>query len=465
LSLFTFSDIGRATGGRAEGEPSSPRPVRAVCIDSRNGRRDGLFVALRGTRTDGHEFLEDAVGRGCSVCLVQEEQWRRRRDTLDAQMRRSGACVVAVPDTLRALQDLAVYHLDRFPGLVRVGITGSNGKTTTKEIVGSILRNVGPTAVGEGNLNSEIGLPLAAFGVEESHEFAVFEMGMNHRGEMDDLVRIVRPHAALITNVGTAHIEFLGTQDQIALEKKKIFKCFSGGEKGFLYEGEPYFGLLSEGVEGRIIPFGPESTRGYGGSQDLGLDGLAIDWEGLQVRFPLFGYHNLLNALGAITLTVELGADRHAVTRGLEQTKPLFGRSQILRDGITLIQDCYNANPDSVRAVLDFFQRIPWNGRKVLVLGSMLELGGESRGAHEQVVALALRLPFDSIYLFGAEMQEALAPLDVRGREVMSYGADDFDSLLVDLRESVRAGDLVLLKGSRGLQLERLVDPLMRSAA
>jgi len=465
VSLFTVSEIKRATGGVPEEKRTGRRSVGAVCIDSRKVERGCLFIALEGARTDGHEHLEEAVSKGCSVCLVARRWWSRHGARFSALARRSGAAIVVVSETLRALQDLAVFHLDRFPELVRVGITGSNGKTTTKEIVGSILRRVGPTAVSEGNLNSDIGLPLAAFRVNETHRFAVFEMGMNRRGEMDELVRVARPQAALITNVGTAHIEFLKTRDRIALEKKKIFRCFTGGERGFLYEGEPYFELLSEGVRGEIIPFGPKSTRGYRGSQDLGLDGMTIDWEGLQVRFPLFGHHNLLNALGAITLTSALGADRRAVKDGLEDTRPLFGRSEILRDDITLIHDSYNANPDSVRAVLDFFHKIPWNGNKLVVLGSMLELGEETREAHEQIVALALGLPFDGIFLFGNEMLEAVRASEPRDREVRCFGTDDFESLLLELRKSVRAGDLVLLKGSRSLRMERLVDPLTKSAA
>jgi UDP-N-acetylmuramoyl-tripeptide--D-alanyl-D-alanine ligase len=386
-----------------------------------------------------------------------------KRYTSIAEQR--GIGFIVVENTLRALQDLAAYHLDHFPDLVRIGITGSNGKTTTKEIIGSILSHVKGTIVNQGNMNSETGLPLSAFRVDCSHHFAVFEMAMNHAGEMDDLARIVRPAYALITNIGSAHIEFLGSKDRIAQEKKKIFQHFSGRETGFLYEGEAYYDFLKEGIRGEIISFGPKSTKGFNGSKDLGLDGTAIDWEGLQVRFPLFGFHNLLNALSAITLTTNLGADMHAVKKGLEETKPLFGRSQIIRGCITVIHDCYNANPDSMETVLDFLSNLHWSGRKVVVLGSMLELGNESAKAHLEVARRAVMLRIDLCFLFGKEMEEAFQALKEENIKLWFYWTDNFDTLLAEVIGKVKAGDLVLIKGSRGVRLERLVEPLLKIAA
>jgi len=465
LSEFSMHEIAKATGGRLQIRSSANCPVRSVSIDSRQASPGSLFVPLVGARTDGHEYIEEAAQRGSTVSLLSRHRWRARKDRFETLARERGLGFVVVEDTLRALQDLAAFHLDRFKNLVRIGITGSNGKTTTKEIVGSILSHVNNTVINEGNLNSETGLPLSAFRVDSTHRFAVFEMAMNHKGEMEDLARIVRPAYALITNIGTAHIEFIGSKDRIALEKKYIFQHFVGREKGFLYEGEPYFAALAEGVRGEIIPFGPKSTKGFNGSKDLGLDGTAIDWEGLQVRFPLFGYHNLLNALAAIALTTNLGADTHIVKIGLEETKPLFGRSQIIRAGITVIQDCYNANPDSMEMVLDFISNLIWSGRKVVVLGSMLELGGETVRAHVRVARKVETLKIDMCFLFGAEMGKAFEELKEQNMKVWLYWTDDFDALLAELKGKVKGGDVVLLKGSRGVQLERLVEPLLKSAA
>ncbi len=462
---FSLHEIVKATNGHLQIRSSVNRPVRSVSIDSRKALSDSLFVPLAGTKTDGHEFIGEAAQRGSTVSLLDKNRWSGGQERFATLAKEKGLGFIVVEDTLRALQDLAAFHLDRFTDLVRIGITGSNGKTTTKEIVGSILSHVKSTIINEGNLNSETGLPLSVFRVGSTHRFAVFEMAMNHKGEMKDLARIVRPTHALITNIGTAHIEFIGSKDRIALEKKYVFQHFSGREKGFLYEGEPYFDTLARGVRGEIIPFGPKSTKGFGGSKDLGLDGTAIDWEGLQVRFPLFGYHNLLNALGAISLTTDLGADNHTVKHGLEETKALFGRSQIIKGSITVIQDCYNANPDSMEMVLEFFSNLIWSGRKVVVLGSMLELGAESAQAHMQLARKVGTLRIDMCFLFGAEMEEAFAALKEQNVKVWLYWTDDFDVLLAELTGKIKGGDVVLLKGSRGVQLERLVEPLQKNAA
>ncbi len=465
MAEFSVREIVEATKGRLQIEPSVHHPVRSVSIDSREASPDSLFVPLSGTQTDGHEYIEEAARRGSTLSLLSRERWQTSARHYKEMGEERGLGFIVVENTLRALQDLASYHLDRFSGLIRIGITGSNGKTTTKEIVGSILSQVDSTVINEGNLNSETGLPLSAFRVSADHRYAVFEMAMNHKGEMEDLARILRPGYAMITNIGTAHIEFIGSKNRIAREKKEIFHFFTGSETGFIFEDESYFDTLAKGVRGEIIPFGPNSTKGFSGSKDLGLDGTAIDWEGLQVRFPLFGRHNLLNALGAITLATTLGADAKSVKIGLEETKPLFGRSQIIRKGITIIQDCYNANPDSMEIVLDFISSLVWSGRKVVVLGSMLELGAESPQAHMQIVRKVGSLAVDMCFLFGAEMEDAFAEVKHQKGDVWFYWTDRFDVLLTELTGRVRSGDLVLLKGSRGVQMERLLEPLLKNAA
>jgi len=265
----------------------------------------------------------------------------------------------------------------------------------------------------------------------------------------------------LITNIGTAHIGPLGSQEGIAREKKRAFRGFNGRQKAFLFEGEPYYRYLARGVRGQVIPFGPKSTPGFEGSEDLGLDGTLIHWEGLSIRFPLFGRHNLLNALGAITLAVELGAARESVRGALEAAAPLEGRSQILRGpGPTVIQDCYNANPESMRRLLEFVKPLSWQGRKIAVLGSMLELGEATHEEHRRVGAEAARAGFDCLLLFGEEMAGAYEELRRSGFSGYAEWTADFASLRQQLRNLARPEDLVVLKGSRGMELERLVAEL-----
>jgi len=459
--LFIPDQIAAAAGAVALRRGS--RPVASVCIDSRAVREGSLFVALPGERTDGHNFLRAAVEAGATALLVAAGQWEGRKAAVEDLAAERGTAVFSVPDTLAGLQALARFHMGRFQRLKRIGITGSNGKTTTKEILGAIVSRMGRAAVNEGNLNSDSGLPLAAFRVDGSHEFAVFEMGMNRQGEMDGLADIVRPDLALITNIGTAHVGILGSREAIAREKKAIFKHFDGRQTGFLGEEEAFSGMLSEGVNGRFVRFGPRTTRGFGGSESLGLDGTAVNWEGLRIRFPLFGRHNLWNALAAIQVAVELGAPTDCVRAGLESVRPLFGRSQIVRGRFTVIWDCYNANPDSMAEALGFLNELSWPGRKVAVLGSMRELGSRSEAAHEAVGGLAESSGLDRVFLFGEEMEAARRRMEDRSGRI-SWTAD-MEELRRGLEAFLRDGDLVFVKGSRGLALENLAPTLPPAAA
>ena len=465
MPLFRFDDIVRHTSGEVAVDFQRDSQIETVVIDSRETRRGSLFVPLKGSRTDGHEYLAEALDNGAEVCMIRRSCWQKYRRSIGTMAMERKAGLVLVEDPLRAMQKLARHYVQGFPNLIRIGITGSNGKTTTKEIAGRVLSQVDRTIINEGNMNSDIGLPLSCFRVQEKDRFAVFEMGMNRPGEMDELADIVNPDFALITNVGIAHIEFIGSKNDIAKEKKRIFKHFSCDNSGFLYEDEPYYDFLCEGIVGSVRPYGPKTTQGYGGNENLGLDGTIIHWEGLQVHFPLFGIHNLVNALGAVSLAAALGADRTAVKKGLEGVEPLFGRSQIIRNSITVIQDCYNANPESMRTVLEFFSRLSWKGRKIAVLGSMLELGERSGDAHAEIGRLASELDVDLLCLFGSEMEQAYEALRTSGFSGRCFWTVDFSTLLEKTRRNVRAGDVVLIKGSRGVSLENLVEPLFSDVA
>jgi UDP-N-acetylmuramoyl-tripeptide--D-alanyl-D-alanine ligase len=461
-ALFTVGEIVAAARGSlvAGGHRGATAAVTSAAVDSRRVRAGGLFIALPGERTDGHLYLGKAVEAGASCLLVARGEAARRGAEL-AEYTRAGCPVVAVDDTLAALQDLARFHMRRLPPIRRIGVTGSNGKTTTKEIIGRILERLAPVAVNEGNLNSEIGLPLACFEVRPFHRSAVFEMGMNHPGEMDVLADIVRPDLALVTNVGTAHIGILGSREAIAREKRVIFSRFDGSQTGFLHEAEPFAGVLSEGVKGRIVRFGPRSTEGYEGSESLGLEGTLIHWEGSPARFPLFGPHNLANALGAAAVARACGASGADIRAGFEAVTPLFGRSQIIRGEATVLVDCYNANPDSMESALSFVEALAWEGRKIAVLGAMRELGEESARAHLALVQRAAQAPFDRVFLFGDELEEP-----ARGQAAGARAAwfADTDSLAAAVAAAVRPGDLVLVKGSRGVALERILPHITRAA-
>ena len=439
-------------------------PLAAVVIDSRKAGPGALFVALPGARTDGHEHVGDAVRRGARCLLVRRDRAEAVRARLAAAAG-AGTAVVAVDDTLAGLQNLAARHLAGLTGMTRIGVTGSSGKTTTKEAIGSILGETAATAISEGNLNSESGLPLAILAAGPQHSYGVFELAIDHPGEMDRLAAILRPELAVITNIGSAHSEQLASRDGIAAEKKKIFSRFGGSETGFVWEDDDYAAFLGSGVNGKVLTFGERTTRGYRGSVDLGLDGTAIDWEGLRVHFPLFGRHNLANALASVSVACALGIEPQAIRAGLEKVRPLFGRSQVVRGDVTLLVDCYNSNPESLAAVLRFLARVPWTGRKVAVLGSMLELGAGSEAAHARAGRQACESGLDRIYFFGDEIRAGEQACRELCPPRLALWTADIERLIAALCAELEPGDLVLIKGSRGMALERLLEPLSRRAA
>jgi UDP-N-acetylmuramoyl-tripeptide--D-alanyl-D-alanine ligase len=459
-AVESFTALLAGSGGVVVARPRHDGGIDSVASDSRAVTAGSLFVALPGERTDGHEFLGQAAASGAAALLVSTAQAARRRGELAALAETYGLGIVSVPDTLAGLQNLARARMRTLDSVTRVGVTGSNGKTTTKEIIGGILTRHAPTAVNEGNLNSEIGLPLACFGVNPGHRYAVFEMGMNRRGEMDVLAELVRPDLALITNVGTAHIGLLGSRDAIAAEKKRIFAHFDGRQTGFLPEGDRYKAFLAQGVRGNMIDFGPGSTPGFGGSESMGLGGTLIHWEGFRIRFPLFGPHNLANALGAVSVARELGVPNAEIRDGLEAVAPLFGRSQVIRGEVTVIADCYNANPDSMERALEFLESLPWEGKRIAVLGGMRELGDETTPAHAAVGERLRATGLDAVLLFGSEMEHAMTAAAGGASSPRISWTLDMESLGRTLHALVHPGDLVLLKGSRGLELERLLPVL-----
>jgi len=457
-ALFSTEELAVITRGVIR--QGSRRPVSSATIDSRQVTEDALFIPLPGEHFDGHQFLSEALNRGAAALLIADSVWPPEEEGLIRQARERGAALITVPDPLRALQDLAGNHIQSRTDLTSIAVTGSSGKTTTKEILGSILKQEAPAIINEGNFNSVIGLPLSVLEIKEEHKYAVLEMGMNHAGEMAVLADIVRPEVALITNIGRAHIGFLGSLERIALEKKEIFKFFDNRQLAFLFEDEPFFEFLSSNVRGKIIPFGPRSTPGFEGSKDLGLAGSIINWEGLQIHFPLFGTYNLLNALSSISVSVELGINKRKIKLGLEEVRPIFGRSQIIRGAVTIIHDCYNANPDSIGRLLGFVRKLSWKGRKVMVLGSMLELGEVSVQAHRQMGREAGFSDLDALIFFGAETETAyLAALEAGFSGFLSWTAD-FEKLIQKLRGYLKEGDLLVLKGSRAVELEKLI-PLL----
>ncbi|RKX83453.1 MAG: UDP-N-acetylmuramoyl-tripeptide--D-alanyl-D-alanine ligase [Spirochaetes bacterium] len=437
--------------------------VESVVIDSREAAANSLFIALPGTKTDGHNFIKNALNRGASSVIMKERWYNRLRGEIIPLAESRGAAVIVVSDPLNALQQLGKMYLKRFSSLVKLGITGSSGKTTTKEMVASVLSLNSHVVANIKNLNSEIGVPLTAFRVNSSHEYAVFEMGTNHPGEMSVLANIVRPKLGLITNIGKAHIEYFNSKEAIAAEKASLFKYFSGKETAFLPDNEVLLKQLKRGINGRVLFFGAKSTAGYGGYKDRGLDGITVHWEGLPIQLSLYGKYNVLNALAAISLAVELGVSGKDIKEGLEMVQPLFGRSQIVRGEVTVLLDCYNSNPDSARKALEFLESVKWPGRKIALLGAMYELGAQTETEHMELAEFANRMNLDILFLFGDEFKASFEKLMSfsKGKRLSLLWEKDFDGLIRAVKKVFKTGDLVLLKASRGVELEQIL-PLIK---
>ncbi|MDR1908986.1 MAG: UDP-N-acetylmuramoyl-tripeptide--D-alanyl-D-alanine ligase [Spirochaetaceae bacterium] len=440
--------------------------IFSVTLDSRNVEPGALFVALKGASDDGHRYVEAALRAGAGAAMVAEDRLADPALGLADIARRAGASLIVVEDTLRGLQDAAAAYLAGFPRLLKVSITGSAGKSTTKEICAAMMRAERETVCNEGNLNSETGLPLAVFGVRPRHEVCVFEMGMNRRGEIAELARVLKPHIALITNIGPAHIGMIGSIAGIVEEKKQIFSQFTGTETALIPEDEPYREELAEGVLGKVSYYGPCNLEAWGGVRDRGLAGTEITWGGKPVLFAIPGRHNVKNALAAAAIARAAGLSDEALRQGLASVRALGGRSEILRRAspgggeMTVVRDCYNSNPAGAAEALAFCEGLDWPGRRVYVLGSMLELGAFSAEAHEKLGEALAASRAERVFFYGPETEAALGAFRRAGGGERASLAPSLEALAGALGGCLRGGDLLLLKGSRGCALERVLDLL-----
>lgn len=451
-----FADA--AGGTIAQG---SDTPFGRVETDSRSAGPGSLFVALAGERSDGHDFARKAADAGAPAVLVSTDWWYRSgRDAFFG----ATCCVLAAPDTLEALQKAATAWRSRFSSLLRFGVTGSVGKTSAKELLAAIVGASRTTVKNPGNLNSDIGLPASMFLIRPEHEAAVFEMGINRPGEMDVLAGVYEPDCALITNIGTAHMGVLGgTREAIMAEKKRITSRFNGPQTLVVWEEDTFRDALMTDVRGRCTTYGPRTTDGFEGARDLGLDGWVLRYQGLEARLRLPGAHNLLNALGAITVASLYGVTPAQVAEGLESVTPLEGRTSILRGEYTIVDDCYNANGESTVAAISFCNSVKVSGRRVYVLGSMRELGAEATASHQRVGNAAAASGAEILVFYGEEARDAYSAALAAGTNQDIRFFEIYERLEENVISTVQPGDLVLVKASHSMALERLVEKLGRA--
>jgi UDP-N-acetylmuramoyl-tripeptide--D-alanyl-D-alanine ligase len=435
-----------------------------------------MFVALPGDQFDGHAFVAAAAQRGATVALVcdgfaQQPQAGSAGEQA-SERERAGLTVVAVPDTLVALQEMARVQRQRFAGTV-VGITGSNGKTTVKEMTAAVLEQRYATFRSPGNLNNHIGLPLSWLRLPPEAEVCVCEMGMNHLGEIRHLCSIARPHIGVVTNVALAHVGYLGSLDDVQQAKGELIDALDADGIAVLNADDPRTRALGNRAPGRVIAFGrsPEAeVRGWV-CADRGFDGLQCELEIDGTAWPchvaLPGQHNLSNALAAAAVGVALHVPVPEIVAGLQGYRGMYGRMAIRRlpGDLMVIDDSYNANPDSMRAALQFLQQVPDVGRRFAVLGDMLELGETAPALHREIGALAWQGGVDELIVVGE-----LAGMIGEGARASGmasshiHGVTNHREAATVLERLVAPRDVVLVKGSRGMTMERVVEAMLAMA-
>ena len=453
-SLMTLSEVLKAVDGRLLSKTKEEDfCFTGVACDSRKVEKDFIFFPLIGSQ-DGHNYIPQALENGASVIFVTDYY----ADFHNQQIRdfiKTGVTVISVGHTMYALQRLAASYVLKFPSLIRIGITGSSGKTTTKEIAVNVLSQKYSVVYNEGNLNSETGLPLSVFKIRDNHQVGIFEMGMNRKGEIAELSSVLYPQYGIITNVGTAHIGILGTRQAIAEEKKQIFKFFNSKAIGYIPSDDDFADFLAD-AKGSIKKISQDFISDVKFS---GLEGTSFKYKDENINFALCGKYNLKNALSVIALAEDLGLTPIQIKTGLETVKTIFGRNQIVKKDFTFVLDCYNANPDSMKASVEFCSEVECAGKKVFVLADMLELGDESEKAHKEIAELVEKSSVDYVIFFGEEMSKAKSFVTSKKIDAISTSDDSaVDFVANKLKEFCGKDDVVLLKGSRGMKLERIMD-------
>jgi UDP-N-acetylmuramoyl-tripeptide--D-alanyl-D-alanine ligase len=437
-----------------------------VSTDSRKIKRGELFIPLKGNRFDGHSFIPQVLERGASGVMV-----RRGFSLREIPHQSNELFVIEVEDTLDALGNLAHFLRMKSPVKV-VAITGSNGKTSTKEMSALVLRERYQVLKNEGNLNNLIGLPLTLLRLSPEDEVAVLEMGMNRTGEIKRLSEISRPNIGLITNIGPAHLEGLGSLSQVQKAKGELLETLTEDDYALVNYDDPLIKELAIQCKAQKISFGFHEGSDIRG-RDISVlkDNRICFWliskgEEIRVVIPAFGLHHVYNALAASAVGVTLGVDLEGIVEGLRGFRPLPGRSKLLKigKGIRLIDETYNANPRSMDIALKTLSEKKGKGRGIVIMGDMHELGDSAPFWHREVGKWAGDLKIEYLVLMGRYANFVAEGAESAGllKERIFIGKSHEDVAL-HVKEILKKGDWVLIKGSRVMEMEKVLDRLMHT--
>ncbi len=440
-------EIANALGTKVDSE----NIINRVSIDSRDVDANILFFAIKGERFDGHDFIKDVAekGVGAVVCHKGVE---------------CSAPVIYVEDTKDALLDFASYYRCSIDDLNVIALTGSVGKTTTKEMVACVMEQSGETLKTEGNFNNEIGVPKTLFRLENSTKNAVIEMGMDGFNQISVLSKCAKPDCAIITNIGVSHIEILGSREGILQAKMEMLDGLKKGATLFL-NGDNDLLSTVKNDDYNIVFFGIENKNCHILAEDIVEIGLSTEFVAVKgdikqkITIPTVGIHNVYDALSAFAVGLEYGISPENIAKGLENYTPSGMRQRIREAGeITVIEDCYNASPDSQKAGINSLCKIA-KGRKIAVLGDMLELGDYSETAHRTVGEYAAECKIDMLYTFG-EQSKFMSDSAVKSGMNDVFSFTDKTELTNALLSEIKTGDTLLFKASRGMKLEEVFEKI-----
>lgn len=467
MKNMTLRAVAEAVGGILHGNAEDERLIESVITDSRKAAKGSLFIAIAGNRVDGHSFIHDVYQKGAFACISERQ--------LDEGIT-GGNPYIEVKSSLQALKDIAEFYRKQLDIKV-VGITGSVGKTSTKETIASVLSqkfNVLKTA---GNFNNEIGLPLTVFQMTEQTQVAVLEMGISDFGEMTRLTKIARPDICVITNIGICHLENLGDRDGILRAKTEIFKSMAE-DGSIVLNGDDDKLITVKHVNAKepyFFGIDNNDLRKKGGIYadniiNMGLDGTQCDIcilekdsdkaEVINIHIPIPGRHMVYNAMAAATVGRIMGLDAGMIKAGIESLEAVSGRNNIIHaNDMIIIDDCYNANPVSMKASIDVLCSAV--GRKVCILGDMFELGADEKKLHHEIGEYAADKQIDILIAVGSlSLEMAEGARTSQETQIKVYHYKDRDLMLADIKTLLKPGDNVLVKASHGMEFTKVVEVL-----
>jgi len=455
MELLYVNEVIKATKGKLV-KGGQNFPIKGISIDSRSIEKDDLFVAIKGERFDGHDFIGNAVKNGASGAIVSR--------SISVTQPLSSAFVIKVNDTLKALQNLAKYYRQKFD-IPIIGITGSNGKTTVKDMAENILSQKLRITGTIGNHNSQVGLPLTVFRLSKDSEAGIFETGISSYKEMEKLGEIVCPDIAVITNINIAHMQYFRTIENLVNAKAKLLEFVPKEGTAILNADDEYFSFLKAAAKCRVISFGIKNKADVT-ADDVNLLSTSTEFllnGAYKINMPTLGIHNVYNALAAASVSLQFSEDMNLVREGLRDFKSPEMRMQIIKTkDITVINDAYNANPASTGAALEVLRSV--KGRKVFIFADMSELGTCEESEHKKIGKLVSESQID-IFITVGEFAglSAVAAKESGLNENKIFSFKNTEEVREKLLSILQSNDTLLLKGSRAMRLENILEVLKDS--